>query len=104
MPTISRRSDGDLSDLRNATVGMDHIFDQERFVSRLKMACPQMKLYENVQELEKIGQVYETKLLRLWDYFQLPAHPIVSIGTQVAKLKAPAGQITLIPFGMAMQY
>ena len=104
IPTISRRSDGDLSSLRNGTVDMDHIFDQERFVSRMKLACPQMKLYKNVEELERLGQVTETKVLRLWDYFQWPGHPILSAQTQVAQLKAPAGQISLVPFNMVMQY
>ncbi len=104
MPTIFQRSGGDLSNLESGIVGMDHLFDKDRFVARLKVACPQMRLYDDVQALKKRGIVTETKLLRLWDTFQWPGHPVFSARSQVAALKALEGEISLIPFGMVMQY
>lgn len=71
---------------------------------RMAKACPQLRLYENIEEVRELGPVTETELLtpRLLPHW--PGFPTLSVRSRVVELKAPQGQITLVPFGMTQAY
>jgi hypothetical protein len=105
LPLINLRSNGNLSDLNNGIAGLDYLFDQDRFVSRLKSSCPQMPIYTSLEELQKLGPVITTETLeprKLFHWFTSPA--AYSARPRVQELKDPAGQISLIPFEHVWQY
>ena len=104
LPTINLRSEGNLSDLESGTAPMSYLFDQDRFVSRLKTACPKMPIYRDIEDLEKIGPVTETEAIEPKKLPHWPTQPAFEARTRVEQLKAPAGQISLIPFHRVWQY
>jgi hypothetical protein len=56
-PTIMLRSKG-LIEYQNGPVqNMSYLFDLEKFDERLKASCPQMRLYENLKEVERRGEI-----------------------------------------------
>jgi len=82
---------------------MDYLFDEARFLSRLKSACPQMPIYQDLEELKELGPVRETKIIKI---DKLPHWPLTpaSVRGRVKELKAPAGQISLVPFERVWRY
>lgn len=52
IPGMIKRSDTDLSEIDDGELlGLDYLFDEELFKSRISASCPQLKLYENKDEL-----------------------------------------------------
>ena len=82
---------------------MDYLFDETRFLSRLKAACPQMPVYKDLEELKKVGPFKETQIIEI---DKLPHWPFVpaSARSRVEELKAPNGQISLVPFERVWRY
>lgn len=77
---------------------MDYLFDKQLFLSRMNTACPQMRLYEDIKEVETTGTVTKTELM---DPKKLP-HAITSriaysCREYIKKIRAPPGEISLIP-------
>ncbi|CZS94915.1 uncharacterized protein RAG0_04728 [Rhynchosporium agropyri] len=100
LPVIKLRKEGDLSNLEGGTASMDYLFDKERFLSRMQLACPQMKVYQDLKELESMGIVKKTELV---DPKKL-SHPMTSriaysCRDHIKEIRAPPGQISLVPLG-----
>ena len=104
LPVINLRSESNLSDLESGTAPMSYLFDQDRFISRLKTACPKMPIYRDKEELEKVGPVTETEPIYPKKLPHWPTQPAFEARTRVEQLRAPAGQISLIPFQRVWQY
>lgn len=98
LPTINVRSENELSNLENGTAPMDYLFDQTRFLSRVEKACPQMVIYKDLDHLKSVGNVTETKLLDVNKLSHWPLTRVDSARAEVQKLKAPSGNISLVPF------
>jgi hypothetical protein len=77
---------------------MDYLFDQTRFLSRLNSACPKMVVYKDLDDLKRVGPVTETDIVDVKKISHWFRDSVYSVRTQVQQLKAPAGEITLIPF------
>lgn len=82
---------------------MEYLFDEARFLSRLKDACPQMPVYRDLEELKKIGPVKETNLVEIDKISHWPFIP-ASVRGRIKELKAPDGQISLVPFERVWRY
>lgn len=104
VPVINLRSESNLSDLENGTASMDYLFDQARFVSRLKTACPQMPIYTDLEEVKTVGQVTETEAIELRKLPHWPTSLAYSARERVKELKSPPGKISLITFEHVWQY
>lgn len=100
LPTLNIRSEDELSDLTNGTAPLSYLFDETRFQSRSRIACPQMKIYENMEKLKMVGPVVETNMTDVSKIRHWPFFPFYSIRTLIQRLKAraPPGHISLIPF------
>lgn len=98
LPVIHLRQDSDLSNLESGTTSMDYLFDKERFLSRIGMACPQMRVYQDLEELESMGTVTKTELI---DPKKLPhamtSRIAYSCREHIKEIRAPPGEISLIP-------
>ncbi|KAH7346260.1 hypothetical protein BKA65DRAFT_477475 [Rhexocercosporidium sp. MPI-PUGE-AT-0058] len=98
LPVIHLRQDSDLSNLESGTTSMDYLFDKDRFLSRMEMACPQMRVYQDLEELESMGTVTKTELM---DPKKLPhsmtSRIAYSCREHIKEIRAPAGEITLVP-------
>jgi len=44
---------------------IEYLFDKDRFLDRLEKGCPQMRIYENREMVERIGQVKSVKMVEL---------------------------------------
>jgi len=62
-----------------------------------------MLIYRDLEELKKIGPVTETKIIEIDKLPHWPFTP-ASVRGQVEELKAPDGQITLVPFERVWRY
>ncbi|KAL2069416.1 hypothetical protein VTL71DRAFT_14095 [Oculimacula yallundae] len=98
LPVIKLRKDDDLSNLESGTTSMDYLFDKDRFLSRMELACPQMRVYQDLRELESMGTVTKTELI---DPKKLPhamtSRIAYSCREHIKEIRAPPGQISLIP-------
>ncbi|RFU30229.1 hypothetical protein B7463_g6105, partial [Scytalidium lignicola] len=104
LPVINLRSASNLSNLTSGTTSMDYLFDQDRFLSRMKNACPQMPIYKDLDELKKLGPVTETEMIYPRKLPHCPLIPTYSAQSRVQELKAPKGEITLVPFERVWQH
>lgn len=108
-PAISLRAPDNLSDLKSGKLeSMDYLFDQARFLSRLKTTCPKMRVYQDIEEVKKEGAVMETGTLSVRDMHHFPDLRVYSVRNEVQRLIAEAevrpGDFSLIPFKQVMQY
>ncbi|KAH7410646.1 hypothetical protein BKA64DRAFT_638309 [Cadophora sp. MPI-SDFR-AT-0126] len=98
LPVIHLRESSDLSNLESGTTSMDYLFDKQRFLSRMERACPQMRVYQDVEELNAMGIVTKTELI---DPKKLPhamtSRIAYSCREHIKEIRAPPGQISLIP-------
>ncbi len=103
LPTISLRGDdNDLIVLETgAQTGLDYLFDRQSLTSRLKSACPQMPVYDDVESVKKLGIVRTTPVV-------MP-HWIPSVeGKQptfkewISSNRAPVGELTVVPYDTVM--
>ena len=98
LPVIHLRETSDLSNLESGTTSMDYLFDKQRFLSRMEKSCPQMRVYQDVEELKTIGTVTKTELI---DPKKLPhamtSRIAYSCREHIKEIRAPLGQISLIP-------
>lgn len=83
---------------------MSSLFDQDRFILRLKMACTQMPIYKNVEEIKTMGPVIITEAIEPRTLPHWPTQPAFEARIRAKQLKAPAGQISLIPFEKVWQH
>ncbi|KAH8820195.1 hypothetical protein F5884DRAFT_39693 [Xylogone sp. PMI_703] len=104
LPVINLRSTSNLSDLTSGTTSMDYLFDQDRFLSRMKKACPQMPIYKDVDELEKLGSVTEVEMIYPRKLPHWPFMDAYSARPRVEQIKAPEGEISLVPFERVWQH
>lgn len=99
LPTISLRSEDNLSELESGTASLDYLFDQDRFLFRLHNACPRMTVYKDLDELRAVGPVTQTELI---DPTALPhgmtSRIAYSAKDRIKEIRAPADKISLIPF------
>ncbi|KFY00267.1 hypothetical protein O988_03401 [Pseudogymnoascus sp. VKM F-3808] len=93
LPTIMLRSEG-LIEYQNGPVhNMSYLFNLPLFDSRLRSACPRMPIYNDLAEVERVGEI--AKVDRPWD---LPEQQGVRLSfTAWAKLNRQGeGRITVI--------
>ncbi|KAH8602693.1 hypothetical protein B0O99DRAFT_531841 [Bisporella sp. PMI_857] len=98
LPVINLRSHNDLSNLENGTAPVDYLFDQNLFLNRLGNACPRMPVYKDLDDLKTVGPVTETKLIHVGKLPHWPGFPTLSARQRIEELRAPVGQISLVPF------
>ncbi|KAG9240319.1 hypothetical protein BJ878DRAFT_526763 [Calycina marina] len=103
IPVINKRSDNKLSNLTSGTASMNYLFDEERFLSRIQNACPQMPIHRDVNDLKLLGPVEKTEVFNVE---KLPHWPLIPASTRarVEELKGREGQITLVPFERVWRY
>jgi hypothetical protein len=104
LPVINLRSENDLSNLEDGTTSLDYLFDQNRFLSRMKATCPQMTIYKDLEELKALGPVTETYLIIPKHLPHWPLLPAYSARTRIEEIRAPPGEITLVPFERVWRY
>jgi hypothetical protein len=63
-----------------------------------------MEIYSSVEELEKVGTVIETEVMDARKLPHWPLQPAFEAKTRVDEIRAPAGQITLVPFQKIYQH
>lgn len=91
-PNIMLRSEG-LIEYQNGPVhNMSYLFNLELFDARLRSACPHMPIYNDIAEVERVGEI--AKVDRPWD---LPEEQGVKLSfTAWAKLnRQQEGKITV---------
>jgi hypothetical protein len=96
IPRIHRRkSTNETEDIRNEyeteTVPFDYLFDREELVSRLKEACPQMRVYERLEDVPfSEGAVGVSA-----QYVRTPG---LRNASWISENRQPVGNITVIDF------
>ena len=84
-----------------AQTDLDYFFDREFLNLRLKSACPQMPVYEDLESVKKLGTVRTTPVVA--------PHLIPSVGGKQRAFKewinsnrAPVGELTVVPYDTVM--
>lgn len=99
LPVINLRSEDNLSDLKSGTTQMSYLFDQDRFLFRMQNACPQMRVYKDLEELKSMGPVTQTELINPQDLpHGMTSRISFSAKDRIKEIRAPPDQISLIPF------
>jgi len=83
---------------------MDYLFDQDRFLSRMETACPQMTIYKDLEELETFGPVTETDIIKPKELPHWPFLAAYSAKPRVQEIRAPPGEVSLISFERVWRY
>lgn len=98
-PTIMLRSEGLIEYQSGPIHDLGYMFDMEKFDARLKSACPQLPLYNDFEEVEKLGPV--SGVARPWD---LPEENGQRIAPKVwaEKNRQTIGKITVIDMPLIM--
>lgn len=85
------------------SVGLDYLFDQELFISRLAQACPQMKVVESRAALESIAPIHETTIAPR-NIQGDGNQTVMSITPEISHNRAPIGSLTLVVFLITLAY
>jgi hypothetical protein len=92
----------DLIEYQNGPVqNMSYMFDLELFDARLRSACPQMPLYDDLEEVEQLGEVvpiYRDRFLPQGDDGKT-----ISLKTWATQQRQEIGKILVIDMDRMMK-
>ncbi|OIW22690.1 hypothetical protein CONLIGDRAFT_152788 [Coniochaeta ligniaria NRRL 30616] len=75
VPSMALRNASDITDIETATeVPLDYMFDRQAFITRLSEGCPEMRIYDRVEDFPSYEQRVEEPLALVGDQFE-PDHP-----------------------------
>jgi len=99
-PSMRLRSEGLIEYQTGPLIGFEYLFDTPKFEKRLAAACPRMRLFEDMQAVERKGNI--TRIVRPWFLPDDESGNPISLAAWTDENRAMNGNITVIDMPLTM--